>query len=419
MRFFSVGANDLRMRSFLVRHQRYLWVLPMVVLVMMYGDVSWALQRHTLIPEQSASDHNAAAAPEQSSSPGEVQTHSATAVPPSTAVHEPAPAQHAADEDHVPEASLQETPHAAATVPGAHEGGESSAPTAPTTPSPLPKGEGEHGTAAPSPEGLPEHAEESGAHAEHGVVLPQISATPGVTFVETMINLMEHELSGRTLGWRPNDIIIGRFTDNINNFQLGVLEALRFTTLRLKDSLTRMGDADAYDPDLESALNLLMNRATLFWFPSAEGSYREAVDHLKKFLVKLETGQRHFYYRSDNLLLLISTYRDLLGNVNRNLIRQDVGWFDSDDYFYYAKGVAHVYYEILRVVRVGFQSQLAQTLDAVAILDEVLHELWIAEQIDPWLVLNSGPDSFFANHRANLNAPLSEVAHLLVVLSQL
>ncbi|MGA7874346.1 MAG: hypothetical protein WCA08_01690, partial [Desulfoferrobacter sp.] len=84
-----------------------------------------------------------------------------------------------------------------------------------------------------------------------------------------------------------------------------------------------------------------------------------------------------------------------------------------------AKGVAHVYFEILKVVRVGFESQLAQTLDAVAIMDEVLHELYRAEQMDPWLLLDSGPNSFFANHRANLNAPLSEVAHLLVVLSQL
>jgi hypothetical protein len=179
-----------------------------------------------------------------------------------------------------------------------------------------------------------------------------------------------------------------------------------------------MGDADAYDPELEAALNLLMNRATLFWFPSAENSYSEAVDHLKKFLVKLENGQRRFYYRSDNLLLLISTYRDLLGNVNRNLIRQNVGFFESDDYYYYAKGVAHVYYEILKVVRVGFESQLATTLDAIAIMDEILHELHIAEQMDPWLILNSGPNSFLANHRFNLNAPLSEVAHLLVVLSQ-
>ncbi len=260
-------------------------------------------------------------------------------------------------------------------------------------------------------------------HEEDHVVLPQISPIPGVTFVETMIRLMEHELKGRFLGWRPNDLIIGRFTDNINNFQLGVLEAMRFTTLRLKDSLTRMGEADAYDRDLEDALNLLMNKATEFWFPSAESSYSEAIDHLKKFLKKLKTGERRFYYRTDNLLALIVSYSDLLGNVNRTLIMdkhadgRPVSWFETDDYFYYAKGVAHVMYEILKVVRVGFKEQLV-TIDAVEIMDHILHELHRAEKMDPWIVLDSDLDGLFANHRANLNAPLSEATHLMSVMSR-
>lgn len=272
------------------------------------------------------------------------------------------------------------------------------------------------------PPALPGHAEEE-KHEEHGVVLPQISPTPGVTFVETMIGLMEHELKGRFLGWRPNDLILGRFTDNINNYQLGVLEAMRFTTLRLKDSLTRMGEADTYDRDLEDALNLFMNKATLFWFPSAETSYGEAVEHLKKFLEKLKTGRRNFYYRVDNLLSLMKSYGDLLGNVNKSLIidrypdGRSVSWFAVDDYFYYAKGVAHVMYKILKVCRVGFYEQLV-TLDAVDIMDEILHELHRAEQMDPWIVLDGDLDGFLANHRANLNAPLSEVAHLITIVSR-
>lgn len=257
---------------------------------------------------------------------------------------------------------------------------------------------------------------------EH-VVLPEISPIPGVTFVETMIRLMEHELDGRFLGWRPNDLILGRFTDNINNFQLGVLEAMRFTTLRLKDSLTRMGEADVYDRDLEDALNLFMNKATQFWFPSAESQYKEAVEHLKKFLKKLQTGERRFYYRTDNLLALVVSYSDLLGNVNRTLIMdrhtdgRPVSWFETDDYFYYAKGVAHVMYEILKVVRVGFYEQLV-TIDAVEIMDEILHELNRAENMDPWIILDGDLDGLFANHRANLNAPLSEAAHLMTIMSR-
>lgn len=262
------------------------------------------------------------------------------------------------------------------------------------------------------------------AHAEHGVKLPEVSPIPGVTFVETMIKLMEYELHGRVLGWRPNDLILGRFTDDINNYQLGVLEAMRFTTFRLKDSLTRMGDADAYDQDLEAGLNLFMNRATRFWFPSAEGSYDEALEHLRKYLKKLQTGQRNFYYRVDNLQSLLSVYKDLLGNINRTMIMSThadgtpVSWFEVDDYFYYAKGVAHVVFEILKVVRVGFKAPL-DTLRADEMMDEILHELHRIELMNPWIILDGDLDGLSANHRANLNAPLSEVAHLLTVMTKL
>jgi len=289
-------------------------------------------------------------------------------------------------------------------------------PPAGTTQVPAPAHEPAAGHAAPAGA----HDAAAGAHGGgHGPALPEISPIPGVTFVETMINLMDHELHGRFWGWRPNDIVIGQFTDNMNNYQLGVLEAIRFTTGRLKDSLTRMGDADTYDPDLEKALHLFMNSATSFWFPSAESCYGEAIDHLKAFVEKLKTGKRSFYYRKDNLVSLISSYKDLLGNVNKSLVDGSVGWWKSDEYFYYAKGVAHVYYEILRVVRVGYQPQLASTLYGIDIMDTILHELSRVEEMSPWIVLNANLDGWFANHRANLNAPLSEVAHLMVVMSQL
>jgi len=261
------------------------------------------------------------------------------------------------------------------------------------------------------------HGEVQGEGREEHVQLPEISPIPGVTFVDTMIKLMDNELNVRTLGWRPNDIIIGRFTSNINNYQLGVLEAVRFTTLRLKDSLTRLGEADSYDPDLEQAVNLFMNSATSWWFPSAESSYSQAIEHLKKFRTKLEKGQRNFYYRRDTLVSLLATYKDLGGNVNRTLV-MPTGWFQAVDYFYYAKGQAHVYFELLKVCRAGFKNQLA-TMHGTAIMDDALHELSIADRIEPWIVFNSDLDGFFANHRANLNAPMSEAVHLLSELSLL
>lgn len=305
--------------------------------------------------------------------------------------------------------------HPAPAAPAAH--GAQPAPAAHQAPAPAAPG---HAPAA-GEAGKEEHgAQAEGAHgAAHGPAPLTISPIAGVTFVDTMISLMDKELHGRFLGWRPNDLIIGRFTDNINNYQLGVLEAIRFTTLRLKDSLTRMGDADTYDPDLEYALNLFMIRATSFWFPTAEGEYDKAIEHLRDFKAKLEKGQRTFYYRKDNLVALLSVYKDLLGNVNKTLVSSSIGWFQADDSFYYAKGVAHVCYEILRVVRVGYEKQLASTMYGIEMMDTIVHELYRVENIDPWIILDSDLGSIFANHRANINAPLSEATHLMGILAQL
>jgi len=366
--------------------------------ILVLGRDSMALQKHTLESAAPAPSHSPSAETSAPAAAGQAQ-----------------PAAPSAETAHG--ASQPGTSPAAEPKPSGAAPPETPEPKTSAVPQPAPALKPE-----PHAPTLPGHAEEE-RHEEHGVVLPQISPTPGVTFVETMIALMEYELKGRFLGWRPNDLIVGRFTDNVNNYQLGVLEAMRFTTLRLKDSLTRMGEADTYDRDLEDALNLFMNKATLFWFPSAETSYGEAVDHLKKFLEKLKTGRRNFYYRVDNLMSLMKSYGDLLGNVNKSLIidrypdGRPVSWFDVDDYFYYAKGVAHVMYEILKVARVGFYEQLV-TLDAVDIMDEILHELHRAEQMEPWLVLDGDMDGFLANHRANLNAPLSEVAHLITIVSR-
>jgi hypothetical protein len=305
------------------------------------------------------------------------------------------------------EAPPPEKEHKAPPVPPAH--GRAGLPKEEQRAPELSPGVSEHG---------PAHGEaHTGGHGEEHVELPQISPVPGVTFVDTLIKLMDYELNVRFLGWRPNGIFLCRFTTDVNNYQLGVLEAVRFTTIRLKDSLTRLGEADSYDPDLEQALNDLYISAASWWFPSAESSYRQAIEHLRRFKTKLETGHRNFYYRRDTLVSLLSTYKDQIGNVNRTLV-MPVGWWKSDGHFYYARGVAHVYYEILKVCRVGFKNQLA-TMHGADIMDEMLHELSIADNIDPWIVLDSDLDGFFANHRANLNAPLSEAAHLLVVLSLL
>lgn len=245
---------------------------------------------------------------------------------------------------------------------------------------------------------------------------PSSTEIAGVAFTEKLIELLNHELNGRFWGWRPNDLLIGRLTDNVDEFQLGVLEAIRYTVIKLKEALTRFGDADAYDPHLVEAVNLLMNRADQFWFPSTESQYEEALEELRRFLENLKQGRSRFYYRTDNLLSLIASYKDLLGNCHENLVKETetdgsrVSYFRADNYFYYCQGVAHVMHGILKSVRVGFVEQL-QTIDAVALMDKIVEDLERAAECEPWLITNSDDDDILANHRYHLAAPISSALH--------
>jgi hypothetical protein len=242
------------------------------------------------------------------------------------------------------------------------------------------------------------------------------SEIAGVAFTEKLIELLDYELNERFWGWRPNDLLIGRLTDNVNEFQLGALEAMRYTAIKLKETLTRFGDADAYDPHLIEAVNLLMNRADQFWFPSTESQYEEALEELRGFLENLKQGKSRFYYRTDNLLSLIASYKDLLGNCHENLVKETesdgsrVSYFRADNYFYYCQGVAHVMFEVLKTVRVGFVEQL-QTIDAVALMDKIVENLKRASECSPWLITNSQDDDILANHRYNLAASISAALH--------
>jgi hypothetical protein len=239
---------------------------------------------------------------------------------------------------------------------------------------------------------------------------------PGVAFTEKLIELLDYELNGRSWGWRPNDLLIGRFTDNTNEFQLGALEASRYTATTLKESLTRLDGADAYDPNLVEAVNLLMSRADKFWFPSSESQYEEALENLLEFLNNLRQGKSHFYYRTENLQALVASYKDLLGNCQENLVKLEepdgtrVSHFRADNYFYYCQGVAHVMHEMLRIVQVDFVEQL-QTIDAVALMNKIVEDLERASESDPWLITNGHDDGILANHRYNLAAPISSALH--------
>jgi hypothetical protein len=269
-----------------------------------------------------------------------------------------------------------------------------------------------------------EGASEGGEQGGHASAVGETMAAPklperkerGVATVEAMIAPMEYELKERFYGWRPNDLI--DFTDNVNNYQLGVLEVTRRAVVALNERISRTGSTDAFSPSLEDATNWFMIKATKYWFPSAETKYQEGINDLNRYRDALQAKRATFYTRADNLIPLLASFEDLLGSCDENLVKRveddgsEVSWFKADNYFFYAKGVAAAMAPILEAIHHDFLITM-ETRHGTELLHHALESCQTAADLDPWLITDSGLDSILANHRANMAAPISHARFYL------
>ena len=243
----------------------------------------------------------------------------------------------------------------------------------------------------------------------------------GVEFIEGTIAALDYDLNKRFWGWRRNDIL--RFTDNVENMQLGVLEVVRRTSITLAERITRYGVTDVIDPNLENAMNWFMVKPSDYWLPSAEEKYKDGLDEFRKFAHKLQAGQARFYTRTDTIIPLLVKFADLLGSADENLVKEKeedgslVSWFKIDDYFYYARGVAMAMGHILHGVEEDFSEVLAARY-GTDLLENAIHACHVASKLDPWLVTNGALDGIVANHRANMAAPISHARYYLDALAK-
>jgi hypothetical protein len=269
---------------------------------------------------------------------------------------------------------------------------------------------------APAAVGAAEHTPQ-----EHGADEPEAPSFPveGMAFVDAVIRPLDHELNRRFYGWRPNDIL--NFTDNVNNFQLGVLEVTRRTAVILAERISRTGSNAAFDANLQNAMNWFMIKADRYWFPSAESKYKAGLMELRTYFQRLGKKEAQFYSRTDNLIPLLMAYQDLLGSCDENLVKfkeddgSSVSFFKSDDYFFYAKGVASAMTTILEGIVKDF-SVMVVNRGGMEELHHAIESCHHAMEIDPWVVLNNDLSSLFANHRMNMAAPISHARFFLGVL---
>ena len=247
---------------------------------------------------------------------------------------------------------------------------------------------------------------------------PDATLVGGEAFGSTASALMDHELSSLT-GWRPNDFILwgpALTADNNASRQLGIILALRESVRVFKDHLTKISSTE-YDPNLVAADTLLRNDETKFWFPSAEGRYKEAVAALNRYVAGLKTTpptSKPLNQRNIELIRIFQGWSDMLGDAHANLFKDaeadgsSVKPWDTDDYFYHAQGVAHVIHHLARALRREYTAEFANRPSIQKTLDEVIDGLGRAAVLKPVIVLDGGPDGIFANHRRNMDVYIAD-----------
>lgn len=227
--------------------------------------------------------------------------------------------------------------------------------------------------------------------------------------------------------WLPNDIFWPTiFLDNMPNFQLGELEVVRYNTRVLRDNLTRMRTTDKLDPHAEKAFTSFSNDPYKWMFPSSESKWEEGYNSLEMFYENLMSGQSTFFPRADNLVQLLDQYLSLMGGANTKLVSAArpsravtpasnddtnvtsenstnivVPWYEVDNNFYYAQGIAYSLHLSFKAIKKDFYSVL-QDKNCIAMVDRIIEDLGRCN-FEPVIIFNGNPDSIFANHSLNLS----------------
>ncbi|MBI3781987.1 MAG: DUF2333 family protein [Deltaproteobacteria bacterium] len=234
----------------------------------------------------------------------------------------------------------------------------------------------------------------------------------GEAYASTVKALMEHELNSVT-GWRPNDLFLWGPTlwaDNNSNRQLGILQAVRESVRVLKDHLTKVS-SNEFDANLVEADTDFRNDAHKLWLPSAESKFREGVRHLQAYIDGLATNppkSRPINRRNIELIRLFQSWSDMLGDAHARLYRTTDSFFETDDDFYFAQGVAHAIHHLTRAIAHEYQEEFRDRQVIQDLLNEVAEALGKAAVLKPLIVFNGNPDGIFANHRHNLDAYVNE-----------
>jgi hypothetical protein len=238
----------------------------------------------------------------------------------------------------------------------------------------------------------------------------------GSRAVAAMADLVHREIDVNE--WTPNEPFFkpGVLLDNMPNYQTGLVAAVQRFGVSVRDRLARARGSSQADQDLTRAMGLLAYPGNVWvwnpassWAPTAtsESQYRQAVDALHAYNLRLANGEAALERRADNLMDTLDAIASDLGSTSaatsQAIDRSRNRWFDfsADDLFYTNKGQLYAYYILLRELGMDYADVIRER-GVGSNWAEMLESFQMAATVHPWIVVNGGLNSQFKpNHLAN------------------
>jgi hypothetical protein len=220
----------------------------------------------------------------------------------------------------------------------------------------------------------------------------------------------------------------GVFMDNVPNWEFGVLTATRDLAREMRNRFSRSQSQSEEDVDLKEADPLFSSPNDRWLFPSSEGQFQKAIDHVGGYLERLgknDPNGAQFYARADSLADYLDMVSSRLGSLSQRLSASvgqlrlegdapvDPGaapaaksapqivqtpWSQIDDIFYESRGYTWALLEQLKAVQVDF-APILERKNAVVSLKQIIRELEESQKpVHSPIILNGSPFGFFANH---------------------
>ena len=279
---------------------------------------------------------------------------------------------------------------------------------------------------------------------------PERPAVVGYSTVDTLIRTVDWLLE-KPGGYLSNDVMPpSLWLDNMPNFEFGVLVQSRDLARVLRNDYSRSQSQSTEDVDLAVAEPALNFSNDSWIFPTTESKYREAIDALESYRIRLtdtNTADARFYARSDNLREWLSVVERRLGSlsqrlsasvararVNIDLAGEPAGaestprtpdidvrtpWLEIDDVFYEARGTAWALLHFMRAAQFDFETVL-EDKNAVVSIRQIIRELEGGlEPVSSPIILNGKGFGMFANHSLVLASYLSRAHSAVIDLRQL